>query len=415
MFVSCIPWAKSNFGSRKFTIFNFVYTLISVIYIMIVRRIILKKRMVMFISIIFILMLGTSCVKAPDNKATINEIPSYYIYGLSGMDIFVGSISISQDDKVGLIKSEKIDMESIGYLSAIKKISDGNILCAFYGVKEKEGKNLHVIDNGSIVSSKVFDELEVFSNQIIDEERNLAYLFGRTQDKDTTPKGTPIEIIDLDSKKVIDQLHFKGELYGCSMNDSYIYITVLLGKTYGYNDVEEAYIARINRETREYEILTKDGLDFGPIDIVATNDNTIYTISCINPRKNGGVNEPKISKFDEKGNLISEYEIPLWCDHMVIDDEGIIYINHIGKENMGDYEGEIMTVFDTKTDKIIDTIDGFKGCSNIKIAGEYLFVANYLTGDISVLKRKDRKLIGTFSIEDDGRLRQIEVIENTVN
>ncbi|GMQ63596.1 YncE family protein [Vallitalea maricola] len=374
----------------------------------------IKNFLVIFLSCILIVLVGCNSTKVSKNTK-INDITedsnySYRIYGLSGMNIYMTNLAINKE-KVVHDKPKKIEMASIGYLSMIRELPDKSIICAFELIKKEVGHNIYVINNDEIVSYEVFDDITIASNIIVDKERNLVYFMGRTQDKNVTPLGTPIDVVDLCDKEVVDRLYFKGELYGCTMNDNYIYLSILLGKSYGYDEVEEAYISRINRETREYEIVTKKGLDYGPIDVFATKDNSIYDISCINPRKDGGVNEPKISKYNQLGEFQGEYDIPLWCDGMLLDDNGVIYVNHVGKEFMSDYEGEIITIFDTKEDKIVDTLQGFEGCSCIDIEDNYLFVANYLSGDVSILDKDSRKEIGKVNLEDVGKLRQIVVVK----
>lgn len=366
--------------------------------------------------IILLLMLMITCLMFNGCHISKNSISDetyqYKIYGLYGMDLYTTSINIDEKKNIQAEKSSLINVRDIGYLSAMKALPDQSVICGFSAMKDKEGKKNHVIVEGKMESTDTFDNKMLIDNLIVDEEHQLIYYMGTIQDSTQSPKGSPITIVDLNTEEVVDTLYYKGELYGCTMNDKYIYMTILLGQTLGYTDVKEAYIARINRETRAYEIVTKEGLDYGPIDICATNNDTLYTISCINPRKNGGVNEPKICKYNSDGKLLCEIEIPLWCEQAVLDEDGLMYINHIGKENMGDYQGQKMTIFDTNTDKIIETVDGFKGCSSIAIQDGYIFVANYLTGDISILDKKTRKAIGSTKLGDTGRLEKLLIVKN---
>ncbi|MDS1005255.1 hypothetical protein P9J83_17460, partial [Clostridium sporogenes] len=53
---------------------------------------------------------------------------------------------------------------------------------------------------------------------------------------------------------------------------------------------------------------------------------------------------------------------------------------------------------DTNTDKIIDTIHGFKGCLDMCIKDNYLFVTNRIGKNITVIDTSTRKKIGNINL-----------------
>ncbi|MDS1003994.1 hypothetical protein P9J83_10855, partial [Clostridium sporogenes] len=67
---------------------------------------------------------------------------------------------------------------------------------------------------------------------------------------------------------------------------------------------------------------------------------------------------------------------------------------------------------DTNTDKIIDTIHGFKGCLDMCIKDNYLFVTNYIGKNITIIDTNTRKKIGDIDLGEDVNPTNLVVIKN---
>lgn len=138
---------------------------------------------------------------------------------------------------------------------------------------------------------------------------------------------------------------------------------------------------KINRNSLAMEILIADDIEYIPRVLEVSPNGKIYITSNgekitdpNNPEKSKYISDDNLWIYDLNVNFIKKIKLKPWCDKIIIDKKGIAYISHIGKDYDGDYLGETLTIFDTSTDEVIKTIDGFNGITSMFLQDNYLFI-----------------------------------------
>ncbi len=334
--------------------------------------------------------------------------PTYEIYARAGKKIVYAQVNEKlTKDKLKIIDFRKKGMQ----LGGITKTPQNKIYCSIYRKAngDKMGKEIAIINNGKIDK---YIELEKYGpNEFINDlDRKKTYTMMAAQPKVYNPDGTPFTIIDSEKDQVIKQFNLKGFFSDYDFLDEKIYVAVYGAEGLGYEGLADSYIASIDRDTQEIEIITKEGLDFVPTDLKINSKGEIYLVSGINPIKDG-INEPRITVIKNDGTFIKDMAIEPWAVGLIIDSRGIAYINHIGKVDLGDFSGDTITVYDTNTDDIVGKITGFNGASSMELIDNYLFVSNYQSGIISVVDTNKNSVIANIDLSVQ-RITELQVMKH---
>lgn len=338
-----------------------------------------------------------------------NKIPRYQLYAYNRGDVHsVEILSISKENvkyntKVIELRKKGLNADNIYEVSGNKIYSPnyrtkGNI---------QKGKVV-VIENGEITKTIKISDKYGAQNTISDIGKKKAYIMFALQPAPYNPQGTPFKIIDTEKDEVIKPFSLKGSFDGYDIKNNFIYACVT-STDLGYKDVPNNYLVSINRDTQDIKILTPKGLEFSPTDLKVAPNGKIYLVSSLNNLKYEGCNEPKISIYNTNGAFIREVKLDLpYCDKIIINEDGIAYINH---NNAGDF-GDTITIFDTNTDKVIGKITGFNGPSGMVIKDNFLFVSNYNTGKISVVDLKSKETIGSIELGEEVNPSTLVIFKN---
>jgi len=355
---------------------------------------------ILSISILAILVFS-GCNDYAVDKNQINQNSKYQLYAEIMGDVKYVEISEITKGNIRYSKPKKIELRKLGLLAnGIYEVSGKKVYCPNYRTKgELQKGKVVVLENGKIVKTIKIKNRFGAQNIISDIDKKAAYVMFILQPASYNPAGTPFMMIDTEKDEITKPFNLKGTFYGYDIKDNYIYLTVT-ARRLGYKEIPDEYIASINRDTQEIKILTPNGLDFCPVDLKIAPNGKIYLVSSLNNPKYDGCNEPKISIYNTDGNFVKEVKLDIpYCNKIVIDKTGIAYINH----NNGGELGDTITVFDTNTDKVVGTIEGFNGPSAMMIKDSYLFVSNYNSGKVSVVDLKTREVIGNINLGESDK------------
>ena len=256
--------------------------------------------------------------------------------------------------------------------------------------KNDNGKKVVVLKRNNIISKVEFPNHFGLSKIIIDKEHHKGYVMCAVQPSNYNPKGTPFVTFNTQNGNQLKTIHLKGILGGYSIKGNYIYMAIFGAKKTGYSDVPDQYIARLDRDSGKVEVVAATNKNQPNLSVrdftVGTNKMYLLTGSSND--------EGKLSVYQLDGTLIKNVTLENTPANLALNKQGILYISHVGS----DYHGQEVTLYNTKTGKIIKKIIGFNGAGMMQIQDNYLFVDNEGNASITVVDMKDNKIIGTVDL-----------------
>lgn len=357
-----------------------------------------KKIITIIISITLITLLSIGIINIFKYKKNISENSLYDIYVQSNSNLKYVQIKNIKNGYIEYTEPKDIYFQKKGLTMDSMCSVDNKIYCSIY--REHNGNALSnkiaVVENGKI-KEYIKIKGEHGPNSIIsDLNHKKIYPMMVVQPYEYNKNGIPFAEINTVNDTCKKSFSIKGLANGYSIKNNYIYTAVTNGTDYGFKNVPNNYIASINVTNNKINVLTPKGLNFSPLDIKLTPKNKFYMVSDIIPEKQ--ISNPKLSIYNINGQFEKEIKLPPCCNSIEIDKNGLAYINHIGKKIQDTFDGDTITVIDTNTDKIIDTIHGFKGCLDMCIKDNYLFVTNRIGKNITVIDTSTRKKIGNIDL-----------------
>ncbi|ENK1244176.1 hypothetical protein AB2063_002358 [Clostridium botulinum] len=372
-----------------------------------------KKIITVIISITLITLLSIGIINIFKHKKDISEDSLYDIYVQSNSNLKYVQIKNIKDGDIEYTEPRDISFQKHGLTMDSMCSADSNkIYCSIY--REHNGDALSnkiaVVQNGKIKEYiKIKDEKG--PNLLINDlNHKKIYPMMVVQPYEYNKNGIPFAEINTVNDTCKKSFSIKGVINGYSIKNNYIYTAVGNANDFGFKNIPNNYIASININNNEVDVLTPKGLNVSPLDIKLTPKNKFYIISDIVPEEQ--ISNPKLSIYNINGKFEKEIKLPPCCNSIEIDKNGLAYINHIGKEIQDTFDGDTITVIDTNTDKIIDTIHGFKGCLDMCIKDNYLFVTNYIGKNITIIDTNTRKKIGDIDLGEDVNPTNLVVIKN---
>ncbi|UHA75615.1 YncE family protein [Paenibacillus sp. 481] len=321
-------------------------------------------------------------------------------------DLYVnhgGNLGFSQISKKGS-SLEATDPQLVNFrddgsiLSSLEISKDKHIFASFYDrVGMESDKRVKIFKDAKEIKELTFNETGPHS-MVSDQEKEKLYVVFAYKVNTGESQGIPLKIINTTTKEVEDTIFIKGALMHWAIEGDYIYSFVMKAHDLGYKDVPDHYIIAINRDTGETKITSKidyasKGMDIGP-------DGNIYAINIPINISRENYSSSNLTVYSPIGNKIADYELDFGVRDIAIDDNGVAYIAHNDKHSYDDRKGDSITVFDTKSKKVIQTLKGFDCPTELQIVDDYLFVLNEATSSVKILDKHTYKEIKEIQFED---------------
>lgn len=368
-----------------------------------------KKIYLVFIGIALIssiLIVKNQLDHSVNNPKTI--INSYNKDKNSKYDIYVdigGEIGVVQVFSINENKIDYSNMNVIGLkkqgktVDSIIEVEQNKVYASINSTdNHKVSNRVEVLEKGKVVKETIFDDKKGSSQMIYDKDNHKVFVMANLARIDVNPNGTPFGIIDSQNDKALNlPFYIKGAIQGYDTDGKNIYVNVVDADKCLYKDVPSRYIMKIDGKDSKVDIFTKNGIDVYARDLKIRGDY-IYIISNGYFQGEKYIPEHKLSILNKKGEIVKNVALDPWANKILIDENGIAYINHRDLDTRLDMKGNSLTMFDTNNNKIIGKIDGFKGPNSMEIKDNYLFVSNATGKSISVIDLSTRKIIGEISL-----------------
>lgn len=357
----------------------------------------MKQKFFLKISLLIILILLVGCNKG-NEEVTWNTSDDFDRNSNALYDIYVdlsgnlGYIQISKDSNGDLIDEKKMyyNFKSKSKtLSTIIETSQGEIYGPVNSVSNpKYSDRIITIKDGKLEDEILLKNVVRPSEIISDIENHKAWIIGSPSIAAVFPKGNPTTIVDVKQDREMKTTFpfIKGIVGSFDIKDNNIYLYVYGARKSDYLDVPDSYIMQIDRVNHSTRILSKSDIDISNGSLKVAPNNRIYIA-------NNSENEYKLSVFNIQGDFINNIKLEKPVHTMLIDNTGIAYIAHKDKDQMDDFAGSTITIFDTNSNRVIGEISGLNGPMDMKIVDSYLFVANMKLNSIAAIDINTKKIV----------------------
>ncbi|UHA75608.1 hypothetical protein [Paenibacillus sp. 481] len=352
------------------------------------------QKMILLLLAILIL------VACKDSKPTeYSNTSTYDLYVNHG-----GDLGLSQISKKGS-SLEATDPQLVNFrhdgsiLSSLEITQDKHVYASFYDrVGGKPDRRVKILKDGTEVKELTFDEKGPHE-MISDQEKGKIYVVFAFYVNTGKSKGIPLKIINTKTKEVERTLYIKGGLMHWGIAGDYIYSFVMKAHDLGYGDVPDRYIIAIHRDTGETKIISN--VDYASKGMAIGADGNIYAIHMSINNLREEYNNSELTVYSPTGNQIAQYKLGIGVRDIVIDDDnGLAYIAHNDKYSYDDRKGDSITVFDTKSKKVIQTLKGFSCPTELQIVDDYLFVLNEATSSVKILDKRTYKVVNEVKFDE---------------
>ncbi len=370
------------------------------------------------------MLLLTSCSSFSEPKKE-----SFHYDDNSKYDIYfnlvgnIGFIQVEDIEKDNILHGKMKFMPTKNEDKMIYKVvssADNKVYASVRTPGSTKANRLIVLKEGEIQKEIVFKDNHKPAEIINDVEKNRVFVELTQSNAINLPLGTPVRIVDYATDEYFDcPFYTKGAISGYGIFGNYIYGVCGGARESLYTDVPDNHIFKIDRNSLEMEILSKENLGYLPNDlgvspkgkIYITTNGHIEMLDPDHPETSNFNTEDSLWIYDLNGNFQKKVELKKWCNQIIINENGIAYISHSGKRFSSDYLGETLTIFDTNSDSIVKTIDGLNGITTMYLIDDYLFIYTSEKQSITIMDAKTYEILGQIPIDYKGFCLSMTVVK----
>ena len=248
-----------------------------------------------------------------------------------------------------------------------------------------QGNKVAVLEKNKVKRYLEFPDYKGLSRMIKDKSGGSAYVMAAVRPAEANPAGVPLLSFNTETEEKLPLLSVKGIPGGYTEKGEDLYLAVSGADKLGYSDVPDSYIARVEEGSRNVEIVAT--LDKQTrIEGIAAGEDRLFLVTTV-PKDEG---KGMLSTFNFQGEHLRDYDLAAYPFDLLLNN-GSLYISHRGAR----YDGDQVTVFDTKTNEIVKEIHGFIGAGHMDKKDQYLFVSNEGDPSVAVIDMEINKLIDT--------------------
>lgn len=288
-------------------------------------------------------------------------------------------------------------------------INDNNEVCCSISTSNgtEFGDKVYIVKEDEI--KKTIQLEDGYGASTIMQGQDEIYIQGAVRPAEANPDGVPFVTINTDNDEVMNEFHVKGVVVASVAYKDDMYMMVAEAEKIGYKGFNECYMAKLNHNTKQIEILNDSVEAQFARSMAVTEDGVVYVVDT--PMFSEESEVSHLYAYDTEGNFIQKYKLDNWADKIVINDENIAYISHRGATEMYDDAGNTVTVFDLNQGKIVNSIQVDEGPSDLYLYEKYLFVATYTASTVDAINMENNEMIGRIKVDDIYKIDQVIVTE----